>query len=126
MEESSVWVSSYQEIRNQLDSSAIPRGAHNRHSPDDRERDSKIVRLGGLGRARSEHWFISRTTDQIYQAVKATVPLDSRGSALSRGGSLLPSGVSSVFSASRPLPSEAGSSRAGRWPGKIRRAPRRG
>jgi hypothetical protein len=45
---------------------------------------------------------------------------------LAGGGSLLPSGVSSVFSASLPLPSEAGSSRAGHWPGKIRRAPRRG
>jgi len=52
--------------------------------------------------------------------------LDSRGSALSRGGSLLPSGVSSAFSASCPLPFEAGSSTAGRWPGTFRPAPRRG
>jgi hypothetical protein len=51
---------------------------------------------------------------------------DSRGFAFSRVGLLLPSDVFLVFSASSLLPSEAGSSRAGRWPGKIRRAPRRG
>jgi hypothetical protein len=38
---------------------------------------------------------------------------------LAGGGSLPPSGVSSVFSASRLLPSEAGSSRAGHWPGRF-------